>query len=126
MLFGSGILLLVAIAFWIWAIVDAFLSDPQKIRFLPKAAWVVIILLLMELGAVLWLVFGRSRGVVRAATGSREASPTRDTGWTLAGSGPAGRGRGPIAPDDDPEFLRGLRDRLRNEKPDDTGDAPRT
>jgi len=136
MLFGSGILLLVAIAFWIWAIIDAFVSDPQKVRFLPKAAWIVIILLLMDIGALMWLVLGRSHGVVRAATGSREAGPTSDTGWTLAGSGPSGRSRRPIAPDDDPEFLRGLHNRLHNDKlhddklhddkPDDAGDDPRS
>jgi hypothetical protein len=63
--------------------------------------WVLLILVVVLLGPLAWLATGRDRAA--PATGS-------------------GVPRGPVAPDDDPEFLRNLGRRRRH--PDDDTDGP--
>ncbi len=116
MLFGNGVLLLVAIAFWLYAIVDAFTTPAESVRSLPKTVWVIILLLFMDLGAIAWFFFGRAR------KGTRTRVP-RSNQWTVGGSAaPASRRKQALAPDDDPEFLMQLRDDLRKKR--DSGDTP--
>ena len=52
----AGFLLL---ALWIWALVDCISSDAKMVRNLPKFGWLVIVILLLDIGAVLWLLLGR-------------------------------------------------------------------
>lgn len=93
----------------VWAFVECLQTETVAVRTLPKAAWVVIICLGWFLGAVAWFVFGRPRAT--AAVGG--AAPVR---------GPAVRRSRPLGPDDDPEFLARMRDQLRRDPPDPTGD----
>ena len=67
-----------AIAFWVYSIVDCAVQPAIRHRGVSKPVWLLIVVLLPVLGGILWLVVGRSR--VNAA-GTRSA------------------------PDDDPEFL---------------------
>lgn len=69
---------LLALAFWVYSIVDCALQDPTRHRGVSKPVWILIVILLPVLGGILWFVVGRAR---------RAATPTRR------------------APDDDPEFL---------------------
>ena len=71
------------VVFYVYCIVDAFLSSASRIRNLPKTLWLVIIIIVPIFGGVLWFIFGRPWGRVR--------SRNRAT-----------------APDDDPDFLRSL------------------
>ena len=72
----------IAVALTVFALVDVIAIDKFRVRGIPKGLWVVFILVIPVVGAVLWLLVGR---------------------------GPKGTGkRGGIAPDDDPDFLRGL------------------
>ena len=80
--------ILVIIALYISFVVDVVRTPGTDARSLPKALWLVIVLILPILGGVLWYFFGR----MRPAPGSR---------W--------GRRR-PTAPDDDPRFLKQLED----------------
>ncbi len=89
---GRALPFVVAIAVTIYALVDCAQSDATAVRGLRKPWWILVIVVLNVVGALAWLVAGRPR------------RPTRRT--------PARRR--PVAPDDDPEFLRRLRD----------GDAP--
>jgi hypothetical protein len=75
------ILVPVAIAFWVYSIVDCAMQPPTRHRGVSKPAWLVIAILLPVLGGILWFVIGRGRGSSVAAV---------------------------RAPDDDPAFLRGL------------------
>jgi hypothetical protein len=111
MWFGSGLVLIVLLGVFAWAIVEAFAADPDRVRGLPKTIWVVIILLFFSFGAVAWFIFGRPR---RSAM-SRPAPRTSNWGGTPPVTA---RRAAPMAPDDDPEFLFRLREQLRN-KPDD-------
>lgn len=73
-------LVVVAVAFTIYTLVDVLLTDRGRIRAMPKAAWAVLVTVLPVLGGALWLIVGKAR------------------------RGP-GRTSRPVAPDDDPTFL---------------------
>lgn len=81
----------VSAAIMIYALVDLIATDRARLRAFNKPVWFVLILLLPLVGAVLWLVFGKSRRGTQG--GSRR-----------------------LAPDDDPEFLGGLERDLQAEE----------
>jgi hypothetical protein len=83
---------LAVLAFWLYCLFDVITTPEEDVRNLPKALWMLIALLLLIVGGGLWLVLGRPR--------QRQAYPARQ--------GP------PMGPDDDPEFLRELQRRLRD------------
>lgn len=72
------ILVVVAVAFWVFTIVDCAVQPPTRHRGVSKPVWILIVVLLPVLGGVLWLIVGRARASAVAAR---------------------------RAPDDDPEFL---------------------
>ncbi|WP_369214914.1 PLD nuclease N-terminal domain-containing protein [Streptomyces flavofungini] len=83
---------LLVLAVWIYAFIDVLNTPEKEVRHLPKVVWVIIVLLFGEvlLGPIAWFVTGK----VRHGAG-----------------GPAGRGRTRwVAPDDNPEFLKSLRE----------------
>jgi hypothetical protein len=83
------------------AVVDIVLIDPSRVRAVPKWVWIVISILLFIVGPLLWFFVGRIR-LPREATA------------------------GPLAPDDDPEFLRGLGEQGREQRRrDDDSDDPK-
>lgn len=45
---------------WVYSIVNCVLTPESAVRGIPKAAWLVVIVLLPLLGSVLWLGVGRS------------------------------------------------------------------
>ena len=75
---------LAALAFTVYAVADCALTERDRVAALPRALWIVLILVLPVVGALLWFLLGRVR-----------TAPSR-TGRT-------------IGPDDDPEFLRAAR-----------------
>ncbi|GAA1314729.1 PLD nuclease N-terminal domain-containing protein [Leucobacter albus] len=91
----------IAVAFTLYSLVDAAMTDHSRARGVSKPVWIVIIVLLPVVGAVLWLMIGKG-------------SPT---------SGPGAKQH--LAPDDDPRFtgrqlsdseresLRDLEERLK-------------
>lgn len=74
------VLVVVAVAFTIYTLVDVLLTERSRVRAFPKPLWAFVVVLLPVIGGVLWLVVGKAR------------------------RGPRGTAR-PIAPDDDPTFL---------------------
>ncbi len=58
---GQFILSTVVIAVMVFAIVDAITSDTWRIRFMPKVAWVLLIVFLPIIGSILWFVLGKER-----------------------------------------------------------------
>ncbi len=75
------LLVLVIVAVTVYALVEAAQAHPNRVRTMPRWLWLVAIIALPVLGPVGWFALGRP---------------------------PAPQGRPPIAPDDDPDFLRGL------------------
>ena len=103
---GSGFIGLIALGVWLFALVDVITAQAAQVRNLQKVVWVLIVLFGLEIGAVLYLIYGRPK--VAAGTRSRLVpSP---------GRGPARRTG---APDDDIDFLRSL-----NRRPTDPDGPP--
>jgi len=55
-LVGVGFLIL-----WIYCIYDVITTDDALVQHLPKLVWLLIVVLLSDLGSLLWLAFGRPR-----------------------------------------------------------------
>jgi hypothetical protein len=52
----------VAVAFILYALVDAAMSDANRARGVSKPVWVVLIVVLPVIGAALWFIIGKGRG----------------------------------------------------------------
>jgi Phospholipase_D-nuclease N-terminal len=55
----GGLLTLVLLGFWIWALIDCIATDRAAVRNLPKGVWIFVIVILPDIGSLAWLVFGR-------------------------------------------------------------------
>lgn len=78
---------LIGLGLAIYALVDCIQTDQGRVRGIAKTFWLVLIVLVPFLGPIGWLLAGKER-----------SRPDRG----------GGRRRGPLGPDDDPDFLRGL------------------
>lgn len=102
MILFDGALGLLLFAVWLFCIIDVITTPPQACRNLHKLVWLAVVVLLLEIGAIAWLIAGRpwnrERPVARAAA------------------------RRPLSPDDDPEFIETLRRRAEEQRRRSTGD----
>lgn len=88
------VLIAVAVlAIFVYGLVDVIRTDARLTRGISKPAWIVVMIVLPVIGAVLWLLIGRPRSGGRTQQNYRH----------------------PTAPDDDPDFLRNLELRRRNQ-----------
>ncbi|GAB3600571.1 PLDc N-terminal domain-containing protein [Microbacterium tumbae] len=53
---------LLVIALMIGALIDIITRDSSQVRFLPKMAWIILVILLPLIGSILWFVLGREYG----------------------------------------------------------------
>ncbi|MDT4891654.1 MAG: hypothetical protein QOE97_689 [Pseudonocardiales bacterium] len=109
MLFADGFLGLALFGLWLFCIIDVISSDESQLRNLPKAVWLIIVILLFDIGALLWLVAGRNW-----QSGPSATAPRRPTSRFPEYDRP-GR-QVPANPDDDEEFLRGVRERAEQQR----------
>lgn len=87
------VLAVAVLAIFVYGLVDVIRTDGRLTRGISKPAWIIVMIVLPVLGAILWLLIGRPRG----------NSPVRQNYSH------------PTSPDDDPEFLRNLEVRRRNQ-----------
>jgi peptidoglycan/LPS O-acetylase OafA/YrhL len=93
----KALVVIVPVVLAIYCLVQVAQSRSDLVRTLPRWVWALMILLVPLFGSVAWLTIGRPR--------------------QPRGSAPPPRRR-PVAPDDDPDFLRGIRPKDPNDKPD--------
>lgn len=78
---GIGLLFVVLILFWVWALYDVITIDQSQARNLPKILWIFVVLLLppvaLDLGAFLWLFLGRPKGYQRPSRQQARPRPRR-------------------------------------------------
>jgi len=112
---ARALLFLVIIGLAVYALADIATSDERARRGLPKGAWLLLALVPVA-GPVAWILSSRAQ----RADGAGPTSGPRPGG----GAGP--RRRGPVAPDDDPDFLRRLDEERRRRQHEDgtNGDVP--
>jgi len=106
-LLTRGVPILILVLLWLYCLFDAISADAGRVRNLPKAAWVVIVLLLPDIGSVLWLVAGRPRK-------ERSLPYKGNTGVPPEYDRP-GRAVAPN-PDDDAAFLESLKRRAEEQR----------
>lgn len=73
--------IVIAVAFTLYSLVDAAMTDHTRARGVSKPVWIVIIVLLPVIGALLWMFLGKGDAATVAAHQA-------------------------VAPDDDPHFAR--------------------
>ena len=84
---------IVILAVFVYGLVDLIRTDARLTRGISKTAWIFVQILLPVVGALIWFLIGRPR-----------ATDTAPVAYSH-----------PVAPDDDPEFLRNLEIRHRNQ-----------
>ena len=104
---GRILIYAIPIVITLYALIDALMTPDAQARRLPKLLWLLVIVVIPFAGAVAWLLLGRprtepyDRGSGGGGGGGSDRPPA-------PGCRVPGRRRGPLAPDDDPEFLREL------------------
>ncbi len=108
MLYANGALGLAMLVLWIYCLFDAITTDASRVRNLSKGVWVVIVLLLPDIGSVLWLLAGRPQGAARSLPykGNAGIPPEYDRPGRAAAQNP----------DDDAAFLKHLRERAEDQR----------
>ncbi|TXS56331.1 PLD nuclease N-terminal domain-containing protein [Streptomyces sp. t39] len=91
------LMVLVPLGLSIYAFIDCITTDEKDVRHVPKPLWAILVLLFPLVGSISWLAVGKDR----AASAGR--APSR-RGW--------------VAPDDNPEFLKSLREENERERKD--------
>ena len=95
-----GVLFLLQLLLLVAGAIDVLRTPADRVRSLPKPAWLVLVVLLPLLGGTAWFLLGRPKG-------AGLPHPSR-------------RATGPVArassPDDDEDFLRGLRQRAAEQR----------
>lgn len=97
---------IIALGLMIYALVDCIQAG-DDVRFLPRWAWIVLIVVVSYAGPIVYLIVGRPNG-----TGTKRGMPwpaTRTAGFREYERAPRG-------PDDDPEFLAGLQSSEKHEQ----------
>ncbi|WGP14513.1 PLD nuclease N-terminal domain-containing protein [Streptomyces sp. SH5] len=87
---------IVPLALTIYAFIDCLNTSEEDTKHLPKIAWVFIILLFWIVGPVVWLAAGKNRHNRAGGAGPAPWQPGRRQQW--------------VAPDDNPDFLKSLKD----------------
>jgi Phospholipase_D-nuclease N-terminal len=100
---GLGLLLL---GLWVFCIVDVIMTDESRIRNMPKLLWLLVVLVLPDIGSILWLVAGHPWQQRAVTSRIGQEFPEYDRpGRHVAAN-----------PEDDAAFLRGLRARAEEQR----------
>lgn len=80
MLYADGMVGLLVFGLWLYAIYDVITTDESLIRNLPKMVWLILVIMLFDIGALAWLLLGRpQRAQFAQPTPRRYAQPVRET-----------------------------------------------
>jgi len=105
-----SLFVLIDLALLVIALIDCLSTEEFQIRALPRIAWVFLILLFSPIGAIAWFVAGRPARAVKLSNG---------TTWRPGSGFPENerpKRTGPLAPDDDPAFLKNLASSLNEDE----------
>ena len=100
MIFGDGLLAIVLVFLWVFCIFDVISTPPEDARNLPKVLWLIVVLIVPDVGSIAWLVLGRPRHARAPLT------------WQGPSRTPPQRSR-PRGPEDSPQFMSGIDEQRR-------------
>ena len=91
----DGALGILFLALWVYCIIDVISTDEVLVQHLPKMVWLIIVIILPDIGSIIWLVLGRpyGQGLRPGGLRGRPAPPRRSR---------------PIGPEDSPDFISKL------------------
>ncbi len=107
MLLFDGGLGLILFGLWIFCIIDVITTPEGECRNLPKLMWLLIVVLLADIGSIAWLVAGRNW--------NRQPADLQYKG-NRGHAMPPNRARRASNPDDDEEFQAVLRARAEEQR----------
>jgi hypothetical protein len=113
MLLFRGVFGLLFVFVWIFCIIDVITTPKEQIRNLPKLVWVFIVILLPDVGSIVWLIAGRNWNKAAARTAGTAQPRTSPGTWPRATPRASRRASNP---DDDEEFLASLRARAEEQR----------
>ncbi|MET9291575.1 PLD nuclease N-terminal domain-containing protein [Streptomyces sp. NPDC003077] len=92
------------LALWIYAFIDCLNTPEDRVKGLPKVAWVFIVLLFGEvlIGPIAWLVAGKVRQAPAGGSTPSQWHRNHRERW--------------VAPDDNPAFLQSLKDENKRDE----------
>ena len=105
MILFDGVGALIALGVWIFCIIDVIVTDEADIKYMPKIVWLILVILLVDIGSIVWLLLGHPWQKTAPSTGARRTF----------GSGPR-QARTASNPDDDEDFLRQVRARAEQQR----------
>jgi len=116
-----AILTLLHIALMVYCVVDLVATHRSKVRSMPKPVWFIIVIFIPLFGSLLWILLGRPEdaGFAPGTTNDEAASPPPRSG--PYGRSAADGSTAPRGPEDDPNFLRDIDERLRRDRRDGRG-----
>ena len=116
MLLFDGGLALIAFAVWVFCIIDVITTPEDQCRNLPKLVWLLLVILLVDVGSIAWLIAGRTY-TERSADLPYKGNRGRQRPAPLRFNG--------TSPDDDEDFLAGLRARAEEQRQRARDEQPR-
>ena len=105
----EGLFGIVVFALWVFCLVDAIGAPSDRIRNLPKVAWILLILLFPLIGSIAWLVAGRPESAGARRAEHERAQPDFPE-YDRPGRAAA------VDPEKDAEFLRQIRERAEAQR----------
>ncbi|MEU1122764.1 PLD nuclease N-terminal domain-containing protein [Streptomyces sp. NPDC005899] len=97
-----ALIYLLPLALTIYAFIDCLNTPEDEARHLPKVAWVFIILLFWIVGPIVWFAAGKLRHAPAGGRTPSEWHRGHRTTW--------------VAPDDNPDFLKSLKEENRRDE----------
>ncbi|KOU60382.1 membrane protein [Streptomyces sp. MMG1533] len=109
------LMFLVPLALSVYAFIDCISTKDEDVRHMPKPLWAILVLVFPLAGSLSWLIAGKKRHPAGTpGSGGSAGSP-----WSRGG------GQQWVAPDDNPEFLKSLRDEDGDEDKKGRGEDPK-
>ncbi|MDH6623873.1 hypothetical protein M2271_001665 [Streptomyces sp. LBL] len=123
------LMFLVPLALSVYAFIDCISTKDEDVRHMPKPLWAILVLVFPLAGSISWFIAGKKRypagaGGFTGSSGSSGSSGSTGSTGSTGSSGSSGsfgspwkRGGGQrwVAPDDNPEFLKSLKDETRDD-----------
>jgi hypothetical protein len=94
---AEGLVGFLLLMFWAWAVIDVIATDSSLCRNLDKGVWLILVIILPDLGALAWILLGRPEGAGFMPGGATSSAPRARQ--------PRYRGNGPYGPDSAPRYL---------------------
>src|ERR1700733_1039052 len=76
----DGLAAIALLMFWVWALLDCIATDSAMCRNLPKPMWILLVLILPDIGALAWVLLGRPEKAHWRPGSTDYAKPRRPVG----------------------------------------------